>query len=53
MNILEINENPKYFEQPYNYHYHNDDVEDVFYLMVHWDIIIDKPQKKTRNNQYD
>ena len=53
MYILEIKENPKYFEQPYNYHYHNNNVEDVFYLMVHWDIIIDKPEKKTCNNQYD
>ena len=44
MYILEINENPKYFEKPYNNNDYNDCVEDVFYLIVHWDIIIDKPQ---------
>jgi hypothetical protein len=43
MYILEINENPKDFEKPYYKYNHNNDVEDVFYLMVHWDIIIDKP----------
>jgi hypothetical protein len=44
MYILEIDENPKYFEKPYdnNHYYHS--IEDVFYLMVHWDIIIDKPK---------
>jgi hypothetical protein len=44
MYILEINENPKNFEQPYNNNHYNDSVQDVFYLMVHWDIIIDEPK---------
>jgi hypothetical protein len=53
MYILEIYKNPKYFKKPYNKYNYNDYVEDVFYLMVHWDIIVDKPEKKTSNNQYD
>ena len=43
MYILEITENSKYLEKPYNNNDYNNYVEDVFYLMVHWDIIIDKP----------
>lgn len=43
MYILEITENSKYFEKPYNNNNYNNYVEDVFYFMVHWDIIIDKP----------
>lgn len=50
MYILEINENPKNFQKPYNNYNHNNDVEDVFYFMVHWDIIIDKPEQKACNN---
>lgn len=44
MYILEINEYPEYFKKPYDNNNHNNDVKDVFYLMVHWDIIIDKPE---------
>lgn len=43
MYILKVTENPKYFKEPDNNNNHNNDVEDVFYLIVHWDIIIDKP----------
>ena len=50
MYILEINEYPEYLKEPYNYNNHDNDVQDVFYLMVHWDIIINKPEKKASNN---
>jgi hypothetical protein len=44
MYILEIDEYPENFEKPYdnNHYYHS--IENVFYLMVHWDIIIDQPK---------
>ena len=50
MDILEIDENSKYFKKPYDNNYYNNCIEYVFDLMVHWDIIIDKPQKNARNN---
>jgi hypothetical protein len=50
MYILKINEDSEYFEKPNNDYNDNNDVEDVFYLMVHWNIIINKPEKKTCNN---
>ena len=50
MYILKINEYPEYFQEPYNYNNHNNNVKDVFNFMVHRDIIINKPEKKTCNN---
>jgi hypothetical protein len=50
MYILKVTENPKYFKKPDNNNNHNNNVEDVFYLTVHWDIIIDKPKKDASNN---
>ena len=50
MYIPEINENSKNFKEPYDNNYYNHCVEYVFDLMVHRDIIIDKPQKNAGNN---
>ena len=46
----QVTENPKYLKKPNNYNDHDNDVEDVFYFIIHWDIIIDKPQKNACNN---
>jgi hypothetical protein len=40
----EVTENPEYLEKPDNNNNHNNDVEYVFDLTIHWDIIIDKPK---------
>ena len=53
MYVLQINKYPEHFEKPYNNYHNYNNVEDVFYLMVHRDIIIDKPEKKAGNNKYD
>ena len=44
MYIFEVAEYPKYLKKPNNYSNHHNNVENVFDLTIHWDIIIDKPQ---------
>jgi hypothetical protein len=44
MYILEVAEYSKYLKKPNNYNKHDNNVENVFDLNIHWDIIIDKPQ---------
>ena len=53
MYILEINEYTKNLQEPYDNNHYHDGIENVFDLMVHWNIIIDKPEKNACNNQND
>ncbi len=50
MYSFEITEDPEYFKEPDNDHNHYNNIEDVFDLIIHWDIIIDKVQQYTCNN---
>jgi hypothetical protein len=43
MDIFQKTENPKYLKKPYDNNNYYNSVEDVFYLMIHWNIIVDKP----------
>jgi hypothetical protein len=42
MYILQVTEKPEYLEKPDDYNNHNNNVENVFYFAIHWDVIIDK-----------
>jgi hypothetical protein len=53
MYVFEIDEHSKNFKKPNDNNNDNNYVEDVFNLMVHWDIIIDKPEQQASNNKYD
>jgi hypothetical protein len=53
MDILEITEKSEDFQKPDDNNNYNHYVENVFDFTIHRDVVIDKVQKYSGNNQYE
>ena len=50
MDIHQVAKKSKDFEKPYDKNNHNNNVEDVFDVSIHWNVCVDKPKKNTYND---
>nr|WP_159518979.1 hypothetical protein [Sunxiuqinia indica] len=53
LDVGQVSEHSKCFEKPNYQGNHNDNIEDLFDLAIHWNERIDDPQKNTHNKDYN